>query len=66
MNALYGSLGSFVSRVRTKSNVNNKYTGRRNNYRSKLTLIHGPVYKYDLNYSYLRGHFSHLTQAVAK
>ena len=34
MNALYGSLGSFGLRGGSKSIVNNKYTGRRNNFRS--------------------------------
>ena len=57
---------SFGSRVRSKSIGDNTYTGRRNNFLSKPTPIHGPVHKYYLNYSYLRSHFGRLTQAVAK
>ena len=59
-------MGSFGSRVRSKSIGNNTYTGRRNNFRLKPTPIHGTVHKYDFNYSYLRSHFICLTQAVAK
>ena len=62
----YGSSGSFESRVRSKSIGHNTYIGRRSNFRSKPTPIHGPVHKYDLNHSYSRSHFSRLTQAVAK
>ena len=62
----YGSSGSFGSRVRSKSIGNKNYTGRRSNFRSKTTPIHGPVHKYYLNYSYSRSHFSRLPQAVAK
>ena len=66
MTYTYGSSGSFGSRVRSKSIGNNTYTGRRNNFRSKPTPIHGLVQKYDLNYSYSRSHFSRLPQAVSK
>ena len=66
MNAACGSSVSFGSRVRSKSNKHNTYTGWRSYFRSKLIPIHGPVHKYDLNYSYLRSHFSRLTQAVVK
>ena len=40
--------------------------GRRINICSTPTPIHGPVYKYDLNYSYSRSQFSHLPQASTK
>ena len=66
MNAIYSLLGLFGSRVTSKYIGNNTYTGRRNNFRSKPTPIHGPVHKYDFNYSYLRSHFICLTQSVAK
>ena len=42
MNATYGSSGSFFSKVRSKSIGHKKYTGRRSNFRSNPTLIHGP------------------------
>ena len=51
MNAAYCSSGSFGSRVRSESIGKNKYTGRRINFRSNPTPIHGPVQKSDLNYS---------------
>ena len=66
MSSAYGLSGSFKSRTRSKSIGHNTYTGRRNNFRSKPTPIHGPVHKSDLNYSYSRSHFSRLPQAVAK
>ena len=66
MNAAYGSSGSFISRVRSKSIWHNTYTGRRLNIRSKSTAIHIPVHKFDLNYSYSISHFSRLPEAVAK
>ena len=65
-NAAYGSSGSFVSTVRSKSIGHNTYAGRRSNFCSKPTPIHGPVHKSDLNYLYYRSHFSWLPQAVAK
>ena len=51
MNYAFGSSGSFGSRVRSKFVVNNTYTGRRRNYHSKPTQIHGPVNKSELNFS---------------
>ena len=64
MISVYGSPGSFISRVRSKSIGHNTYTGRRSNLRSKPTPIYGPVNKPDLNYSYSISHFSRLPQAV--
>ena len=52
--------------MKSKYIVHNKYTGRRSNFRSKPTSIHGPDHKSDLNYIYSRSHFSWLTEAVAK
>ena len=66
MSAAYGSSGSFGLRVRPKYNGHNTYTCRRSNLYSELKLIHGTVHKSDLNYSYLRSHFSRLPQAVDK
>ena len=66
MTSEYGSSGSFGSIVRSKYIGHNRYTGRRNNFRSKITPIHGPVHKSDLNYLYLRSHFSWLPQPVSK
>ena len=66
MTDAYGSSGSFGSRVRSKHIGHNKYTGIKSNLSSTPTPIHEPVHKYDLNYSYLRSHFSWLPQAVAK
>ena len=66
MISAYGSSGSFLSRVRSEYIGHNTYIGRRSNFRPKPTPIHGPVNKYDFNYSYSRSHFSRLTQAVAK
>ena len=66
MNAAYGSLGSFGSRVRSKYIGYNLYIGRRILKKSKPTPIHGQVYISDLNYSYSRSHFSRLPQTVAK
>ena len=51
MNYEYGSSGSFVSRVRSKSIGNNTCIGRRSNLCLKPTPIHGPVHEYDFNYS---------------
>ena len=51
MTAAYGSSGSFGSRVGSKYILHNKYTIRRGNFRSKPTLLHGPVQKSDLKYS---------------
>ena len=64
--AAYGSSGSFGSRVRSTYIGHNTYSGRRSNFRSKPTPIHGPVHKYDLGYSYSISYFSRLPQAVAK
>ena len=66
MNSAYGSSRSFGSKQRSKYIGHDTYTGRRNNFRSKPTPIHGPIQKSDLNYSYSRSHFSRLPQAVAK
>ena len=48
MNAAYISSGSFGSIVRSKYIGYHPYTGRRINFRSKITPIHGPVHKSDL------------------
>ena len=66
MNIAYGSSGSFGLRVRSKSIGYNIYTGRIRNLCSKLTLIHGPVHKSDLELSYSRSQFSRSPQAVSK
>ena len=42
------------------------YAGRRINFRSKTTSIHGSAHKCDLSYSYSISRFSSLLQAVAK
>ena len=60
----YVSSLSFGSIERSKYIGHNIYTGRRSNFHSKPTPIHGPVHKSDLNYSYSRSHFSRLPQAV--
>ena len=64
--AVYGSSGSFGSRVRSKYIGHNTYTGRRSNICSKPAPIHGPLHKYDLNCLYLISHFSCLPQAISK
>ena len=66
MISAYGLSGSFGSRVRSKSIGHNTYAGKRSNFRSKPTPIHGPFHKYDLDYSYSRSYFSILTQAFEK
>ena len=66
MNASYGPSGSFVSILRSKSIGHDTYTGRSSNSCSKTTPIHGPVHKYDSNYSYSRSNFSRLPQVVGK
>ena len=66
INYEYSSSGSFGSIVRSKHVGHNTYTGRRSNFHSKTTPINGPVYKYYLNYSYSKSHFSRLPQVVAK
>ena len=50
MTGANGSSGSFGSRVSSKSIGYNTYTGRRGNFHSKPTSIHGPIHKYDFNY----------------
>ena len=50
MTSAYGSSWSFGSKVRSKSIGHKTYIGRRSNFSSKPTPIHGPVHKYDLNY----------------
>ena len=66
MTSEYSSSGSFESRVRSKSIGHNTYTGRRINFHSKQTPIHGPVNKAYLNYSYSRSRFIRLPQVVSK
>ena len=66
MNYVYGSSGSFGSRVRYTSIGHNTYTGRRINFHSNPIPIHGTVYKYACNYSYSRSNFSQLSQAFFK
>ena len=66
MNDAYGLSGLFESIVRSKSIAHNKHTGRRINFCSKPTPIHGPVHKSDLNYLYSMSHFSWLPQGVGK
>ena len=51
MTATYGSSGLFGSTVSSKYIGHNTYTGRISNVCSKLTPIHVPVQKYDLDYS---------------
>ena len=46
MNAEYGSLVSFRSINRSKFIGHNTYTGKRENFRSEPTPIHGPVNKF--------------------
>ena len=60
MTAAYGSSVSSGSRIRPKYIGHKTYTGRGSNLRLKPAPIHGPVDKYDLNYSYLRSYFSRL------
>ena len=66
MTAVYGSSGSFVSRVRQKYIGHSKHTDRRSNFRSKTTPTHGPVHKSDFNYSYSIRHFIWLPKSAAK
>ena len=66
MSHVYGSLGTFVSIVRSKSIGHNTYTGRRINFCSKSAPINGLVHKSDLNYSYSRSNLSWLPQVVSK
>ena len=66
MTSGYGSLVSFVSRVRSKSIVHNIYTGKIINFHSKPTPVHVPVHKYRLDNSYSRSLFIRLQQAVSK
>ena len=66
MISAYGLSGLSGSWVRSKYIIQNTYSGRSNNLRSKPIPIHGPAHKYDLNHSYSRSHFSRLPQALAK
>ena len=66
MNAAYGSSGSFGSRVGSKCDGHNTYTGRRRKLRSKPRTIHAPVNKCELKFSYSRSHFNRLPQVVSK
>ena len=52
MTSAYGPSGSFGSRLRSKDIGHNTYRGRRSNFCSKPTPIHGPVHKSDLNCLY--------------
>ena len=61
MTTAYGSLVSFVSRLRSKYIGHNTYIGKIINLCSKPTPIYGPIQKYDLNHSYWRSHVSVLT-----
>ena len=45
MNDTFGALGYFGSIVRSKFIVHNIFIGRRRNFRSKQTHIHGPIHK---------------------
>ena len=65
-NAAYGSSGLFGSGLGFKYIGHNTCIGKRSNFHSKITPIHGPVHKYDLNRSYSRSHLSRFPQAVAK
>ena len=62
----YGLSVSFGSIVRSKYIGYNAYKGRRINYHSKPTPIHGTFHKPDLNYLYSRSHVSRLPQVVTK
>ena len=42
---VYGSSGLFGYRLRSKFVGQNTYTGRKSNFRSKPTSIHGPIHK---------------------
>ena len=66
INTVYGSSGSFRSRVGSKYIGNNTYTGNRSNSFSKPTPIHVPVNQSELIFSYLRSQFSWLPQAVSR
>ena len=66
MEAEYGSSGSFLSRGRSKSIGHNTYTAIISIFCPEPIPIHGPVHKYDLDFSYSRSHFSWLPQAVSK
>ena len=52
MVAAYGSFGSFGSRLISKYTGQKTFTGKRSNFRSKPTPVHGPVQKSYLNCSY--------------
>ena len=62
MNAIYGSSGLFWSLVRSNKNIYNIYTAINSILSSEPTSIHGPVRKFDLNYSFSRIHFSRIPQ----
>ena len=66
MNVAFGSSGSFGSRCWSQCIGHNIYAGRRSNFRSKISPIHGPVHKLELNFSYSRRYFKRLPQAVSK
>ena len=66
MNSACVSSGLFGSIFRSEYIGHNIYTGRRSNFHLKITPIHGPVHKSDLDFSYLRSRFSWLTQAYYK
>ena len=66
MTSTYGSSGSFVLRISSKSIGHDTFTIRRRYFRSKISPIHGTVHKSYLNYSHSISHFSVLPKAVAK
>ena len=65
MNAAYGSSGSFGSIVRSKSMGYNTYTGRIRNFSSNPSIIHVPIYKSYLSFSYLKIHFTWLSKSFS-
>ena len=66
MNTEFGSSGSFGSRIRSRCIYHNNHTGRRRNFHSKPTPIHGPVHKSELEMSYSRRLLSWLPQEFSK
>ena len=58
MTGAFVSYGYFGSRVRSKFIGHDTFTGRRRNLNTKLTPIHRPVHKSELNFSYSRMHSS--------
>ena len=50
MNAAFKASGLFGSRDRSNFIGHKNYTGRRRNFCSKLTIIHGAVHKSEFNF----------------